>query len=563
MFNTLDEYYDYLETQKELLKDNFTISNISKMQDKTADENLRNLMSHEIYFENFKISHAELSLTDDAANYLKERATNARNPKFLAKYNHMLWLYTKNLAYAQLAIDNYLVMLKDSNFDINDNLSNQAFASTFKIKFGLAQEVRYKKDEILEYLFNILGNRKVNGYQEYALMSLIALEGKKVNDALIAIFNYANNVIDLNIYPDFLEEYIKLQLVVSQKIQKPVIPFHNRLAALYLEKSEKHLGTFVVQNYYTKAMMHYQKAGNKVKVEEVSVLMENAKNTLNLKSVPFEFSDPVLDEFFETVENHIENLISDYDAEILYQYLILCPDIFPKAEQLTNNLSNVFMELVSVTTFDHNKNISGKSGGGFNVYDIMIKSTSIRQLSILFQKGFTSGKLSFETLEDYILKNTWYGYNATYAKPNGAQVEFRWADLILPSLQNFFMQTEIDYRLDKYHHQKYMLCTDSLTLKFEGLLREFSRRIGAQTIEIKDNSTEERIAFEKLLDNPKFVDLVAADDIALFKYLFTNQGVNLRNNIAHSFFLPFNYSVQWMWLLVAAILKLGNYKISN
>lgn len=38
MFSTIEEYYAYLETQKELLNDNFIAVNISKMQDRTADE---------------------------------------------------------------------------------------------------------------------------------------------------------------------------------------------------------------------------------------------------------------------------------------------------------------------------------------------------------------------------------------------------------------------------------------------------------------------------------------------------------------------------------------------
>jgi hypothetical protein len=92
-------------------------------------------------------------------------------------------------------------------------------------------------------------------------------------------------------------------------------------------------------------------------------------------------------------------------------------------------------------------------------------------------------------------------------------------------------------------------------------LREFSRMIGAQTIEIKETGTEERINFEKLLDNEKLKLLLPKDDIAFFKFLFTSEGMNLRNNIAHCFFNTKKYTSAIMLLLIVAILRLGNYKL--
>lgn len=118
-----------------------------------------------------------------------------------------------------------------------------------------------------------------------------------------------------------------------------------------------------------------------------------------------------------------------------------------------------------------------------------------------------------------------------------------------------------DIKTSKHNSQGYILAIDSFVLKFEGLLREFSRMIGAQTIEIKENGTEERINFEKLLDNEKLKALIPEDDIAYFKFLFTSQGMNLRNNIAHSFYNTSNYTSAVMLLLIVALFRLGNYKI--
>jgi len=140
---------------------------------------------------------------------------------------------------------------------------------------------------------------------------------------------------------------------------------------------------------------------------------------------------------------------------------------------------------------------------------------------------------------------------------------FNWIELLTPALQSFFIQTEIDLKTNSHNPQGYILAIDSLVLKFEGLLRELSRMIGAQTIEIKDNGTEERIGFDKLLENEKLKALIPEDDIAFFKFLFTSSGMNLRNNVAHCFFTTKKYTSAVMLLLIVALLRLGNYKLET
>jgi hypothetical protein len=116
---------------------------------------------------------------------------------------------------------------------------------------------------------------------------------------------------------------------------------------------------------------------------------------------------------------------------------------------------------------------------------------------------------------------------------------------------------------NKEFNSDYILCIDSLTLKFEGLLRSLSRMIGAQAIEPKLNYVEEKINFEALLSNPKMTDIIPAKDIAFFRYLFTKDGFDIRNNIAHCFYKPKHYGPSIMFLLITAIIRLGNYTIKN
>lgn len=578
MFNELQDYYNYIEANTAFQKDSSIVLSLTQLRDRIVDEEAEKKCSYEIFMDAFNIikntlkpkssyqdakgrhEYPNLQLFEDHFEYLKFRAGSVQHPKLKAKYNHILWLSNvKHIDFAKIAIDSYYEFLTTCTFVTNDVTSSRFYLELFENLFLLSQEISHKRDEVLSYLVSILGTGRIHGYQEYAIMNFIAAQGKKIQETLTAFFEYSNKVIDKNIYPKALDDYLKVQLLVAQKINKPLAPFHNRLAEFYVEKSKLHEGTFVVQGFYLDALNHYKKAGNRQKIEEVSVLMEKAKSNLNLKSVPFEFSDPLIDEYFKIAESQIDNLLKNFGPEQLYQYLILSPNIFPKSDQLGNSLTNTTLQTVSVMAFDQNRNISEKTTSLFNNYDFYLKKISMQHLSMFFQKAYMSGKLSFDTISDFIIKNTWYGEDAVHTKSNGVDIPFKWAHLILPALESFFNQTEIDSNLNKFNHQAYMLCIDSLAIKFEGLLREFSRRIGAQTIEIKENHTEERIAFEKLFENQKFIDLIPTDDIALFRYLFTNQGMNLRNNVAHCFYLPMEYGPQLMWLLISAILKLGAY----
>lgn len=253
-------------------------------------------------------------------------------------------------------------------------------------------------------------------------------------------------------------------------------------------------------------------------------------------------------------------LIENGNDRDIFEYLIL-EKLFPKAEILNTEIKPVVLDFISTMAFDINKNVSKNKSGGINSYLIHINNFSIHHIWLVVSKGIKSGKISSESLIEYLKMDSWYGKDFTYLDTNNETHGFNWIELLSPSLQNFFVQTEIDIKTKSHNSKGYILAIDSLALKFEGLLREFSRLIGAQTIEVKENGTEERIGFDKLLDNEKLKALIPQDDIAFFKFLFTSSGMNLRNNVAHCFFTTKNYTSAVMLLLIVALLRLGNYKL--
>ncbi|MDD3756436.1 MAG: DUF4209 domain-containing protein, partial [Bacteroidales bacterium] len=491
-----------------------------------------------------------------------------QNPKYKAKYNHLLWLSPqKHIDFAKKAIESYLLLLKNSSFSVEDNLQCLSFCEYFKNLFILTQTVNHKKDDIINYLISLLESDKLNDFTKYSLMDFIIENGREIDSSVTKTFyDYSKNKI-VHIDETVLESYLKLLVILSQKLKTSPREFHEKLGDYYISivKKEKY-EDLVANYYYTNALEEYKKANNKEKVEQTAVLLEQAKKTINLKQVPFEIEDEIfnklLNQWWDSTKEETTQLIENGNAKDIYGYLIL-NNLLPKAALLNEEIKPDMLDLVTTMTFDINKNVRKNKSFAINVYSLYINNLSIKKIWLVVSKGIKSGKISYDSLIDYLKNYSWYGHDFTYLDINNEIHGFNWIELLSPSLQSFFVQAEIDLKTNRHHPQGYILAIDSLVLKFEGLLREFSRMIGAQTIEIKDNGTEERIAFDKLLDNEKLKLLIPEDDIAFFKFLFTSNGMNLRNNVAHCFYTTKNYKSDIMLLLIVALLRLGNYKLKE
>jgi hypothetical protein len=580
MFENLEEYYDYLEKDTSLIR-NYSIANkLNSIIEKTKDATDKKVLSYEMFFNDLNFekgilipkhsigqkSYPELSLFDDDFEYIKSRATSEKvlNFRNKAKYNHIIWESPKkHIEYAKRAIDNYFALLEKISLPIDDNLTNRGFTLIYENLFILSEAVNYKKREIIGFLTSHLNKDELNGHQKYSLIDFIVSKGKKVNKEYVEdFFNYSRSVIDNDLYPEFSKEYLNLLIFICSKKGITAQKYHNKLGDFHILDSEKHKENFAVHDYYLKAIKQYQKAGNKEKVEKVTVLIEKAKDNLNFKSIKSEHSSPELQKWWDNLKAYTTELIDNGESKDVYEYLILAK-IFPKANMLDKKVKTVMMDLFSTINFDINRNVSGSENNGINSYNLYIQNFTLGHLWLIFTKGMKDQKIGIESLKDYFENHTWYGEDIITTNADGVKETFNWLDLLMPSFANYFIQSEIDLKKNENSETGYILSIDSLVLKFEGVLRSFSRNIGAQTIDIKENGTQERISFEKLLKNEKIKDIIPEDDIVFFKFIFTSEGMNLRNNIAHCFYKPKNYSAAVMWLLACAFLRLGNYKFNN
>jgi hypothetical protein len=579
MFENIEDYYDFLEKDNSLSYDYNTVKLLIKLRDKETEVNRKQICSYELFFMDYGVLDGEITykkkfangetypnfaLFNDDFGYIISRADSAKNPKYKAKYNHLLWQSPrKNNKYLIEAIDNYFLFVKEAAL-IEENISKYEFESLLRTIFILSQIGKYKKEEVLKYIVFLIDSRTLKDYNAYSIIKFIIENGKRLDVKLLQDFkNYTDKVIEDTSLSDFIKEYLQLQIILCQKLRISSKNYHNKLGEFYVSKGEENLDSFIAHDFYMHALSEFQKASNKNRVEEVSLLVEKAKMNINLKEIKYEHTDERLQGYWNLIIKVTDELTENYPCEEIYKYIIGSKHIFPKADDLTKKNQPSFLDFVTVINFDINKNVNQKNTNVINPYSLAIQNFSINHLWMVFSKGIKNGKVSYESLIQYFEKNSWYSKNIPLPNYSGEKEQFTWLELISPALNDFFRQVEIDIKVNTYKNQGYVLSIDSLVLKFEGLIREFSKLIGAQTIEIKEDGTEARISFEKLLENEKLKAIIPEDDVALLKFLFLSDYFDLRNNIAHCFYRLKNYSSGIMILLIAALLKLGNFELKQ
>jgi hypothetical protein len=141
--------------------------------------------------------------------------------------------------------------------------------------------------------------------------------------------------------------------------------------------------------------------------------------------------------------------------------------------------------------------------------------------------------------------------------------------IMLPALFHFYQNFKLDINEIKFSQVNYVLPLDSLVLKFEGILRLFIEKKGITTINESGASIRENISFFTLisqfetsikynaLETARFIE----EDKPFFEHLFNSNELNLRNEIAHSFFKMELYSYKSVAIIIDAIIRLGKYTL--
>lgn len=531
-----------------------------------------------------KQEYPSLSFFDDKdLNYIKERSESVCSPLLSGRYNQILWnSKLKHHDFAKKSINGYLKHLESLTWANSEEFYETEFLAILQNSYCLAFQSKYRLDEHDKVLKEFLNNENDYLLRDKVLLIEFMSNHRYFKKGMFicseAILNSAfQQVLDK---PDFyFAEIIKeIAVKVSPKIDVQPKIWYFKLGQVYeafaeMRKFDDKTGMIPLKMYQN-AMNNYNLAGDNEALESVSLKFTDQKGRLNLARVKLPIQEELLEALNKFNVKRAEKLCERSPDEIL-DYLVFSKDIFPSFESIAKPDPNEWARSLIYTKieFDINKNISKRSNSEENLlndtrfekYNLMMNNNSVPFICYIFFCGIETGKISFESIINYIHKNTWIGENLEESNSAGEVRVYNWLNLIMPSFYYFFTELETAVKSNGFYAPNFILPIDSISLKFEGMLRDIAKRIGVNTVKTVREDTREMFTEDILREGKetlsKFYD---ETDFLFFNYVYSKQGINLRNDIAHCYLkLPQNYDVTLMYLLIISILRVGKRSIET
>lgn len=509
---------------------------------------------------------------NEALSYLEDRIVQTKNDILIAKYYHFIYILTKNNKYSSKAIDNYLLLLTNSNFGPTNDEHVHSFVLILKIIIELTEVTKYNIHKIKNLIIGFLEDNLVVNRVKYRILQTIKETNLfKQPDILnfpslcIELAKTENDShlisIALNLGLHFALKLPEKQVLIRDFYELLGDNEHNNIRP-YDGKEENIMIPHYNQNAYEAMMIYYQKAKNAEKYEKAASLYNQNKRNLKLIKITSRIEHKEGDKILESLSIHFNSIVNSSLDLIIFDLclgdkLLFMPNA--KLEEFANGqASNFVYQCFTPKLIDINNNSRGldvKDHSKFQFYGISIQTTLSFVIDILL-KSVSQKKMSFTKVLKVLNDRTFFGHELIINSINNMEISYTWSSQIDIALKSFFDQCNF---LLKGKKVDWRISTDILSLKFEGILRDIIALTSGCIVKIdKDGNTSDMV-LDDLLRSEAFSKVFDDDDRNLFYYTFTNKGLNIRNCVAHSFFKPQHYTMDKAVLVLLCVLRLAKY----
>lgn len=512
---------------------------------------------------------------------LKIRIKATTNPILNARYYHLLWKCPsgiKNNRYADGAFGNYVLAIetcyehltsKQCYLEDHDKIDKQIYVNYINL-VALSNEMQANFQALKKITDKLIFSPKIEFSTKQSIIKEMLSSPKifKPLDFEKTLSIFEEELIRVRLHDYHLAKiYFPTALQIAKKTKSELRKWHDRTGLAYLrlaltETQDDRL--WLKQSYYKKAIHSFLLAKNINKKNEVEMLYSELKPKVKLPVVAKKSQ-------IQSLKRHENNRISaeqllKKSPEEIYMAISI-GSFFPKysaLEEASKNKENLLFNFVEKIGFDKNKNILNDRKEEqqmkiiYALYDIELKMTALPYLENVLINGIKSETLTFENFIEFLSIKTWIGKPHVKTKLDGKEKSINWLGLLSPSILEFFNQIQY-LKSNKYSQLNFVLCIDSLTLKFEGLMRDLCSRMKIPTSVSKQKGMQE-VYIHNVLENDKFKELFNEDDLLLFNFIFASESkMNHRNNVAHCYYDYEDYHLGQMLLLIAALLRLAKH----
>jgi|GEM_PF-6834287 len=510
---------------------------------------------------------------EDGFNYIAQRAKEVKNPYLRIRYNQLLFKSNRRRnQQGELIVDESLKLLRNKN-ELGYSPRNtwhlllNAFCMSLSVK-------QYRLSEISEALLDII----VNQPKEFAhLSTAVSIVNdsrkriskdilKRIHDALIPSIEEVIKEGDTFVGIPFLTNLSKLGASLGEDVK----PYHLAKGKTYERRgdiqSNDDNNNLSATISYTDALECYKQAGNAERMDALGVKYAKIKENVKLTNIRVGGPDQVSEETQDLFRSLLKQAAT-LEADQLFTMLASSKWLLPFTgadgkvpERTTADIFSVF----TTANYDINGNAKVEYGASdssllFNQYAMEFGMFHGQLIRSIFLQGMDDGKISFDSLMKYLVKNTWLGQVLTEENAAGEVRTYSWAFSISSYLLEFFMQLEAKFLYPDIP-VNFQAALEGLALKFEPIARDLVSRLDKSTIKSAKSGVVREILLEELIDKIEALDVISAQDILFFKYLFTNNGRNIRNNVAHGFLRPHHCGPTDCILIIASFLRVGSFR---
>lgn len=515
------------------------------------------------------------SFSKKEVDYLKTRLHNTNNHWIKCRYSHLLWNKTKNTKYAEIALNSYLMIIDNVIVPNFNSYCLIDIIQYIKAIVFITEKTKIKREQVKHKLVELIKEEQTPTFIRANIIETI--EASKLYKPIELEFALKTlySLVDLSEDVNYTANQFLLNLAIklAKRLQKNTSEYYIKLAENEGLVISNHPDEedFIRFTSFGEMAMYYKKGGDIEQSDRSFKEYTRLKSKIVLDKVQKKFTEDENKTINEYLNDKLDSLLK-HPVDLILQYISSGNDLLITNELLNElvekGYKNPLLNIFNITEFDENINYR-KSSQQFSAdkrrfeyfsshYSLFVFPLFIK----LFANGIINGKINYYSVYKSLKMNTWYGQR--FEKRLAERVldkDTTWLSLFAPALHDYFSQIEMGFIMKGKLTPNYILCIDSLTLKFEGALRDFIRLTGGNTTIEKEGELREQ-TLEQLLSNSSIIDNFTLEDISLFEYVFTNKGWNLRNNVAHCFYPYSSYSFEKATLVLLCILRLGRYVLS-
>lgn len=507
---------------------------------------------------------------DSVKEYLNERIQNTQNYLLKAKYNHFLYCLTRNNQFGNQAIEEYQQTLaiylnnpKQENINLN-------FQDILDIIIRLTETTKYKTEEFKKQTHNYLKDLKIH----YRIKTRIIDSISKTTLFKVKELDYIPELCcDLaknEIKHRFIEINLQLGLNIAKRLQNTEM--QRAINELLGDNEYKNIRLYdgkpediVIPHYnsasYIKIIQYYKNANN-VKKRDKAILEYNGnKKNCKLLKIKSTVKTENEEELQKMLEKLFFSIVSSSTKQIIYQLILGNNLMFLHDEQLeehaNHNKDNVVYQSFKPKRIDANNNekdVEVKEYLRFQLYSLSLSKTINFAFDIIMA-SVANKKLSYNKVAKMLCSNLFYGQEMIITR-NDQDLSYTWFSMIDIGLKSLFEQCKL---LLKNKEPDWRFSIDFLSPKFEGILRDMVGLIGRVITKVDDKGNTTDMLLDDLLRSDSIKKVFNKDDINLFQYTFTSKGYNIRNNVAHSFYKPQDYTMTKAVLVLLCVLRLAKF----